>query len=229
VKIIYSSINTKNIFEKKEHAVFGISPFNSYFSEKVITDLLYWGLGYFKSINIFLPDTLPIYNFLQLGYSYEKAVYKSKRQANYLKNKINKILSKLNYTKVDMEILLIDMKYLENNNHYNKLKNHCYDVYQNNLYFQDKCLMYINWVFESYKLSNDNKNYQIAVNYFLKELPIFLDTSSILNVSSSTFIYHQTPEIISELFNNKLILSPNQNQGFVQLEFFDKNNYIELE
>lgn len=213
------SHNTKEIFAKREHAVLGISPFNGYFTDKRITDLLQWGLQEFRSISVFVPDTLPLYNFLELGYTKEKAHHKSRRQANYLKNKIARSFLALGYSKEDAEKLVIDMQYLESNKSYVELKDLCYSSYENNQIFRQKCLASTSWILKEYSEDNSRGNFEIAVNYLLKEMPMFLDSPSILNVSSSVFIYHQTPGIITDLFNNGLSLSSKVNQGFIELNF----------
>lgn len=78
--------NCQQSFKKREHCCFGISPFNSYFSEERIRELAKWGLREFKSMHFFIPDVPAVYTLEAQGYPREKAEWKARRQAQYLKN-----------------------------------------------------------------------------------------------------------------------------------------------
>ncbi|MFJ9011657.1 tRNA-dependent cyclodipeptide synthase [Streptomyces canus] len=58
---------------------------------------------------------------------------------------------------------------------------------------------------------------RLAVRYFLAEMPLFLDTPRIANVTSSVFCYHQVPNFLDELFHRRLTLRPADGQGYVRL------------
>lgn len=214
----FVSSQSQHLFTQKHHALLGISPFNSYFSEKNISLWLQWALKNFASFHIFVPDTLPIYTFLALGYSESKAIQKAKRQACYLKNKIYRALSK---NHIVMEQLLIDMSVLEKNNQYLHIKEKCNELYLTNIQFKDQCDLSTGWVINGQKIKDETRaNKNIAVEYILAEMPLFIDTPAILNTPSSLFVYHQTPQIINYLhanhIKNKFI---SENQGFIELAF----------
>lgn len=82
------SPNCESIYADKEHVCFGISPFNSYFSETKIRDLAMWGRSNFKAMHFFMPDVPAAYTLEAIGYSSEKAEWKARRQAQGLRNKI---------------------------------------------------------------------------------------------------------------------------------------------
>ena len=48
--------NCAKILNAREHAVIGISPFNSYFSEQKITDLIVWAKETFGTFHVYVPD-----------------------------------------------------------------------------------------------------------------------------------------------------------------------------
>jgi len=60
---------------------------------------------------------------------------------------------------------------------------------------------------------------EIAVNYFLAELPTFLNIPTLLNVPSSCCLYHQIPSFIKYIYNEKNLQEPNQ--GFIAVNFED--------
>jgi len=48
--------NCTNLYKEKTHVCFGISPFNSYFSDQKILELASWGKKEFESMHFFVPD-----------------------------------------------------------------------------------------------------------------------------------------------------------------------------
>lgn len=215
--LISSLSNT--LYNKKEHVLLGISPFNSYFSEEMIGHWIQWAHNTFSSFNIFIPDTLPIYTFLALGYDELKAKSKAKKQAAYLKNKVRRALLKCQFNDIDTNNLIIDMMYLEKNQAYIELKEKCYTLYDENPEFQNECDQCTGWVLNGHTIKDRHlANTNMAVQYILNEMPLFMNSPLILNKTSSLFSYHQTPQFINYLYNdhmeNEFIAL---NQGFIEL------------
>ncbi|WP_375641145.1 MULTISPECIES: tRNA-dependent cyclodipeptide synthase [unclassified Bartonella] len=50
------SENCSRLIAMKQHLMIGISPFNTRFSEKCITELICWAAKKFKDIDVLLPD-----------------------------------------------------------------------------------------------------------------------------------------------------------------------------
>ncbi len=59
-----------------KHAVIGISPFNSYFSELRLQKLIRWGLSSFERFHMFVPDTPARYTLEALDTTHKKQVTK---------------------------------------------------------------------------------------------------------------------------------------------------------
>lgn len=221
VKITPTLISSlsKELYTKKEHVLLGISPFNSYFSEEMISYWIQWAEKNFSSFNIFIPGTLPIYTFIALGYDLEKAKNKAKRQAVYLRNKVLRAFSKCGFTHTQADNLIIDMGFLEKNESYTRLKEKCYFLYTTNPNFKNECDKCTEWVLNGHTNNSLNTaKANIAVRYILDEMPLFMDTPSILNTTSSLFSYHQTPQFMNYLYTNQI---ENEfialNQGFMEL------------
>lgn len=216
----FVSANSQKIYQKKEHVLLGISPFNSYFSEENIFNLIKWASDNFSRFHVFIPDTLPMYTFLALGYTKEKSIKKAKRQAAYLKNKVNRVFKKMGYSDEFALHLLIDMAFLERNPIYINLKNLCYRLYEKNVIFRDQCNLSTEWVLKGHHAHMDSLDPQLAVHYILHEMPLFCDTPSILDTSSSIFVYHQIPKLLNFLYTNytdNAFLS--SLQGFMEVVF----------
>ncbi|MER5918498.1 tRNA-dependent cyclodipeptide synthase, partial [Streptomyces sp. NPDC001982] len=80
---------------RAEHACFGISPFNSYFSTARVRELAAWGLARFERVDFFVPDAPSAFTLEALGYTPEKAAWKARRQGQYIRNKIVTALKSL--------------------------------------------------------------------------------------------------------------------------------------
>ena len=207
------SQNCAKIFQLKEHALIGISPFNSYYSEERITKLIHLGYSTFKDFHLFVPDTLPYFNFLAMGYAPDKAKNKTKRQWNYLKNKIVKGFSNNGFLFEAASKIVTIGETLKNNDAYNLLHQACLQKYKNDASFKKNCLDASKNILVSYTDSELDDKLETAVQYLLAELPLYLDTPSILKIKSSVFIYHEKLIFFEKLYrlrSNELLAN---NQG----------------
>ena len=59
------------------------------------------------------------------------------------------------------------------------------------------------------KIEESQKN--IAVQYFLLELPIMTHSTNILELESCDFVYHTIPKFLKHLYYDKKLVSPTQN------------------
>lgn len=183
----------------KEHAVVGVSPFVSYFTEKNIINVIKYTASNFEKFNVFIPDTLPIYNFLSIGYSFEEAKSKTKRQFNYLRNKVFKSFQYLGYDFNYIGNSLIVMDDLFNNKYYINLIDKFFNLYNINEEFKNECDQF------SLDVLSGSHDINIAVKYLLYEMPLFMNSPEIFGVKSSTFIYYNTPKFIKYIFNKKIV------------------------
>ena len=213
-----ASTRCEQIFALKTHALLGISPFNSYYSEENIRNLFYWTSSNFSSFNIFIPDTLPIYTFLALGYEKQKAEKKTRRQVSYLTNKVYKALAHIGISLEEAQRRIINVSSMEVNDNYLKLRQYCYDLYESNIEFQNECNQCRDFILAGYNINiNEPEKYKIAIRYLLDEMPFFIDSPAILGIQNSMFIYHEIPHFIHYLYN---YLSPKITsiaQGFMQV------------
>jgi cyclo(L-tyrosyl-L-tyrosyl) synthase len=92
--------------------------------------------------------------------------------------------------------LLNNKKYMEFYDLYQKM-------YENNSDFREGCLATSLWVLAGKGVQiSDDSAVKIAVKYFLAELPLYLNTPDILNISSSLFVYKDLPSnFLSSIYN----------------------------
>lgn len=220
------TLNCQNNFETRTHCCFGISPFNSYFSESVIEKLAVWGKNEFSNMHFFVPDIPSEYTLLAQGYSLEKSQWKARRQGQYLKNKISRVLKGLLYSENEIEEMILDWKKLSLNSSFLTLYDEVKMKFDSEINFQKECLEATHWVMNKKVLDTSQlteDDLKTAVKYLLCELPMFMDTPRIVKKDASVFCYHQRVNFLEQFFAGKLAQRPNVRQGFLVLEAIKEN------
>lgn len=208
-------------FEKREHICFGISPFNSYFSETRIQELARWGKKEFRSMHFFVPDAPSVFTLEALGYDAEKAAWKARRQSQYLFNKITKALSSIGIDSVSAHEMILNWEVLIQNPAYVSAYQKTLELFEDDSGFRKACIEATTWVLEGRLAPGtiaDEAQKAHAVKYLLAEIPLFIDTVSIACVSSSVFSYHQCIAFIADLIAGKFHCKRHPHQGFVVLK-----------
>lgn len=203
------------VVERGEHACFGISPFNSYFSTERIRDLAAWGLARFERVDFFVPDAPSAFTFEALGYAPEKAAWKARRQGQYTRNKIATALGSIGVTQPGGRVL--GWAELEGNAAFGRLHEDGLRRYDEDGEFRDACREASGWMLAGKLPAGqrpDDVQVERAVRYFLAELPLFLDTPSIVDAGISVFCYHQPPDVLRRLYSGELSCRPAAGQGF---------------
>lgn len=181
------------------HALVGISPFNSYYSYEKIHEILSWCCCRFSEVSVFFPDSLPIYNFLAMGYNLKRAQKKTTRQANYMINKINRSIETIIPIK---NIDLILMSKLIENEVYQNIRALAEDLYDKDRNFQVACNQDVEGMLRNYHQTVSNHDLMLATKYLLYEIPLLSSSPLILDKTNSTFIYHETPAFVEYLYAN---------------------------
>lgn len=202
-----------------EHALFGVSPFNSYFSTERIRRLADWGISRFGRVDFFVPDAPSAFTFEALGYAPEKAAWKARRQGQYTRNKIRTALAALDVAEPERRIL--GWAELEGNAAFAELHTYGRTLYERDAEFRSACRETSSWVLAG-KLPEgaapDEQQIECAVRYFLAELPLFIDTPSVVGTGTSVFCYHQPPAFLRRLYQRALNWHPAAGQGFAVVD-----------
>jgi len=208
-----------SIFEAKIHAVIGVSPFNSYFSEARLAALFGWAHDTFDSFHVFVPDEATKYTLEAVGYGEAKAAKKARRQANYLLNKIRRALlgadPNFNMSKI------LTNGILAVNEPYRRLLANVEDRFDNDAVFHQQCLECTRWVLKNQIETTDDIDdamLMLAVRYLLEEMPLFMDSAGIVGVTSSVFCYHNCPAVLNGLYKDRSNGIIKQNQGFLVVD-----------
>lgn len=210
--------NSEVLLRKKEFALLGVSPFNSYFSLENILELLDVIYHEFTNFNIFIPDKISRFTLEALGYEESRINYKIRKQDNYLKNKVNKALNMFGEKhRIDTSDKIVTLSSLLENPIYLNYYNIAKELYDKDRVFKQGCLDTSKWVLTNHsKYSESTLNdssLEIAVQYFLKELPLFLWANKILGVENCCFVYPSVPSFLFTIYKEYCLSSIHQ--GFL--------------
>ncbi|MDR3071353.1 MAG: tRNA-dependent cyclodipeptide synthase [Endomicrobium sp.] len=229
--ISFVNSQSREIFLSREHALLGISPFNSYYSLENLIRLFRWGLTNFKKINVFIPDQISTYTLQAMGYPENKANQKTKAQDRYLMNKTIRALVANNLSEHTAMDTIICLSKLRNSQKYLQFFDAYDKMYINDENFRNGCKMTSKWILKNKEIHEkvSDKFISIAVKYFLAELPLYLNIPDILNISSSLFVYKDLPSKFlydvyngCNLFGSLFVLR----QGCLAVNFDDKDTAV---
>lgn len=212
------SSQCESLFAKRDHVCFGVSPFNSYFSDQKLKELGMWGLKNFKKLHFFVPDLPSAYTFEALGYSPSDALKKARKQGQYTINKIYKMLESLGMSHSEIVDSILNWEALSANPEYLRVSKTVNQIFDTNPIAREHCLEASRWVLEKRvpdpaQLSTEQLLF--AVKYFLSEIPLFTHTADIVGAESSVFCYHQSIDFLVRLYQRELPFEISDRQGFV--------------
>ena len=202
--------------EKRPFALIGISPFNSYFSTEKILEIFEWINRQYTDFAVFVPDQISKYTYEALGYKESRTHQKIRKQDNYTINKINNSLLYFYQNYPDKgKINIHSISELRKKQSYQDLYETYSNLFTKDKEFRQNCLDMTEWVLlnnnkaKDVKIEESQKN--IAVQYFLLELPIMTHSTNILELGSCDFVYHTIPKFLKYLYSTKELISPTQN------------------
>lgn len=208
------------ILSAREHAVIGVSPFNSYFSEQKITALIAWAKENFGAFHVYVPDGPSRFTLEALGYPEGKARKKANRQGRWLLNKIRRGLDAAGINENAVDDLILCSKTLDDHHAYVRLLADVESVCDRDIKFREGCIETSRWVLNGQVDEVEEVTHDMlasAVRYFKAELPLFMNSPALVGVNSSVFVYHQCPPFLEELLNTKRGGFINERQGFVKV------------
>ncbi|PIT69750.1 tRNA-dependent cyclodipeptide synthase [Bartonella tribocorum] len=213
------SENCSRLIAMKQHIMIGISPFNSRFSERYITELIYWGAKKFNSIDILLPDIeSAMLLVLASGASKAKAERKTKKELNRIRRILYNIQSFNNLEKL---FRILDFSQYKQNENYKTLKSKAINLYKKNQDFSSLCtkmsIQAVGHRAKSVGLSTEEiagfETTDISIEYIFDEIPFYVNTPSLLNIESSVLAYHREWPVGELLLSGKTPLYVDKQQG----------------
>lgn len=199
-----------NHINKKGHALVAVSPCNSYFSIKNMEVLFSWVHKNFHDFNVFMMDGASIFNFMAMGYDTRHALEKTKKNDSGVKCKVVRSLTNIGFSSDDSRKKLLFLSQLSNHDRYIKIYKHYAHIFETNASFRNDCLGATKEMLSGKMehVSNDAAN--LAVKYLLAELPLWLDSPSVLGIESSAIVYKELSFFWEKICYQHNLLAPKQ-------------------
>lgn len=193
-------------------ALIGISPFNSYFSTERIKAIIEFCERDARPIALFIPDEVTRYTLQARGYAQDQAIRKTRRQVQYLRNKIARAAGDRCLRVLGCEELGANPSYMQ---YHATLRN----MFENDPDFRQGCLDTTRWVLAASENEVVSEQAELrGVRYLLAELPLFFHAPDILGDEHVVFIYHQCPTFIASMYQEPGSGFVASGQGFGMLQ-----------
>jgi len=203
----------------KRSVLIGMSPGNGYFTEQNMVDILRGISQRSPKIYLVVPDEPHIHNYMGIGYSFEKAKKKAKKDNNQTNNRLFRAIEVL---KNDLSMTNLSVINWSEDVEINETYLHNYNLileeYTVNSDFKH-CVNTLTYQYlESRLASRSVLNISVTegVKYYLKELALFTAMPSILGDEPLVAYYKKWGnglEYIEQLFKNF-----SDNFGMIQYE-----------
>ncbi|MFF8832262.1 tRNA-dependent cyclodipeptide synthase [Streptomyces sp. NPDC015131] len=196
------------------HAVIGVSPGNSYFSARRVTDLARWGTAHFARVDFVYTDLHVAEMYEASGYTAEDARRKAVKNLRGVRAKVNAAV-----TEVDpggRRLRAHPMSTFLDNPAYREIHRHLRARLATDPDFRATCDALIDTFLSSKVLDGQaptERQREVCVEYVCAEAPLFLDTPAILGVPSSLNCYHQLLPLAEMLYARGSGLRASRNQG----------------
>lgn len=211
----------------RDHALIGISPFNSRFSPGYVEELLIWAHREFKSVDVLLPDNDHAGLLLRAtGVANDKAARKVRKELNRHTRTIKQVLEKMETCSAHTRIFQFSDFF--DHPEYQKLRAGVEAAYENCGNFRAACKEMSSQAINGRitgtrpRSADPTERYgriDIAIPYIFAELPFYLNSPSFTLKPTSTFLYHKIWPIGAALREGRfpLEIDGKQAHGIVSL------------
>ncbi|UYQ61805.1 tRNA-dependent cyclodipeptide synthase [Streptomyces peucetius] len=202
------------IHDEGEHAVIGISPGNSYFSARRVTDLAHWGARHFRRVDLVYTDLHVADMYEALGYPPDDARRKAVKNLRGVRAKVTNAARDAD--PAGGRVNARPVSELASHPAYRELHDHLGNLLATDAEFRTTCDALVDTFLSSKVLGGAQstaRQREVCLQYIAAEAPLFLDTPAILGVSSSLNCYHQALPLADLLYARGSGLRASRNQG----------------
>ncbi|KJK60119.1 hypothetical protein UK12_00925 [Saccharothrix sp. ST-888] len=187
------------VWDRGDHLLIGVSPGNSYFSHRRITELLLWSRQSFDAVDIVYADLHVDAQFTVCGYPAEHALRRADKEVKATRRRVRRGVEESGRSGVGIHAL----SEFGTAPAYLRLRRAVQDALETDQLLRDAAESMAR-SFLAARLPGDGapSSAQLAagVAYITAELPFFLDTPSLLGVPSSVSCYHAELPLTPVLF-----------------------------
>jgi cyclo(L-tyrosyl-L-tyrosyl) synthase len=200
---------------RRDHALLGISPWNSYYRPRRIEELVAWACREFRSVDVLVPGYEAAYTLMAGGTETLEAVHRARKVGPQLRNPAYRALQRAGVA--DWQRRVHSWTELANRPAYAALRAAAEEAYVHDPVVRDACRTVARTAVRHAAGGEERADARIelAVRYALAELPLLLDTPAILSVPSSVFVYHRRIELVEPVVDGRSThLAPAPGQGY---------------
>ncbi|MFB9903471.1 tRNA-dependent cyclodipeptide synthase [Allokutzneria oryzae] len=203
-----------------EHALLGISSFNSYYTDERVEQLLSWAYCEFGKVNVLLPGAEASWIPSMRGANPGRARKRARQEVARVRRRVLRTLEDLGVD--DPDSVSFTWTEMADNDHYDRILEESWTSYQANEEFREACEAISTRVLQTnFGTTNpDPWTRESLIGYLLAELPFLVDTPRILGVENSVFCYHRDSPMVELLSRSSFSprISPNQGHIVVSIE-----------
>ncbi len=231
--------NCRQLLRAADHLLIGVSPGNGYFTIPTLARMFRWAHATFQRTDVIVPDRSLASNYRVRGYSEQAAHKKARKEVSCVRRRIRRAFERSEVPVADQHThLLSDLAQSEA---YQRLHLRVRDALTTDERTRAICRKVSARALpmaaadsgpagEPGTAANSGQGdgptpegqgsgaATLALEYLIDELPFFMDTPSILGVSSSLVSYHAPVGFADLLYTGAGPLHAAANQGFILLQ-----------
>ncbi|MFF2080343.1 tRNA-dependent cyclodipeptide synthase [Kitasatospora sp. NPDC058162] len=190
----------QEIWRRGEHLLIGVSPGNSYFSARRITELIGWGREFFERIDIVFADLFVGAQFETFGYAPEHAERRALKEVKATARRIERGVEEAGRPG---DVRVHALSSFTGDRAYQRLHRRAVDALRTDREFREAAEGMARGFLAARLdegLAPSEPQLAAGVRYIVAELPFFLDTPALLGVDSSVSCYHLQLPLTPVLF-----------------------------
>ncbi|MFD8110213.1 tRNA-dependent cyclodipeptide synthase [Streptomyces microflavus] len=202
----------RRVLKRADHALIGLSPWNSYFTPRRVGELVDWGIRTFGSLDLFIPSYEAAYTLIAAGVAPVEAVGRARRAVKSLRGPALRALARCGLD----DSHLHTGSSLAANRRYAELRRAADAAYRNDPVTRAICRAVVRSVVDT-RPGQDLTEAQLdmGARYAIAELPVLVDSPGIFDVASSAAVYHRHIDLAWPLLERTGCLELSSEQGFV--------------
>ncbi|UQA92325.1 tRNA-dependent cyclodipeptide synthase [Streptomyces halobius] len=176
--------DSRNILNRAEHVLIGLSPWNGYYKPRTVEALVEWACANFAAVDVFVPGYEAAHTLTAAGLPPREAVHRTRRAVSQLRNPAQRALRRTGIT--DPELRFHSWTQLVNRPAYQHTLKRVRHAYRTDEAVRRACRLTARGAV-LHAAGHEPTEQQIdqAVSYAIAELPLVLDAPAIFETEST--------------------------------------------
>lgn len=205
---------SRNVLERAEHVLLGLSPWNGYYKPRTVEALVEWACAHFEAVDVFVPGYEAAHTLTAAGLPPREAVHRARRAMSQLRNPARRALRRTGIP--HPETRFHSWTQLANRPAYRHTLERVHHAYRTDEAVRRACRLTARGaVLHAAGAEPTEQQIDRAVGYAIAELPLVLEAPAIFGVESSLFVYHREMDLLDPFITGHAArLRPARGQGY---------------